>query len=143
MFVCQSLLKEWRRPPTGGLREAFKESLGGGVSTSFSTFFLVPLGEVKNDICSLCCSLIVETMKVLVLIGSKTLSVYRGAFLKEELLSVLNQLRLEQRRGHKGGAPKSLTSRIPQMRLKMGHLSFTSDKARVTHSVKLPLENIG
>ena len=32
LFVCQSLLKEWRRPPTGGLREAFKESLGRGVS---------------------------------------------------------------------------------------------------------------
>ena len=32
LFVCQSLLKERRRPPTGGLREAFKESLGGGVS---------------------------------------------------------------------------------------------------------------
>ena len=29
LFVCQSRLKEWRRPPTGGLREAFKESLGG------------------------------------------------------------------------------------------------------------------
>ena len=33
LFVCQSLLKERRRPPTGGLREAFKESLGRGVST--------------------------------------------------------------------------------------------------------------
>ena len=33
LFVCQSLQKERRRPPTGGLREAFKESLGGGVST--------------------------------------------------------------------------------------------------------------
>ena len=33
LFVCQSLMKEWRRPPTGGLREAIKESLGGGVST--------------------------------------------------------------------------------------------------------------
>ena len=32
LFVCQSLLKEWRQPLTGGLREAFKESLGGGVS---------------------------------------------------------------------------------------------------------------
>ena len=32
LFVCQSLLKEQRRSPTGGLREAFKESLGGGVS---------------------------------------------------------------------------------------------------------------
>ena len=28
-FIFQSLLKEWRRPPTGGLREAFEESLGG------------------------------------------------------------------------------------------------------------------
>ena len=32
LFVCQSLLKEQRRPPTAGLREALKESLGGGVS---------------------------------------------------------------------------------------------------------------
>ena len=32
LFVCQSLLKERRRPPTGGLREAFKESLAGGLS---------------------------------------------------------------------------------------------------------------
>ena len=30
LFVCQSLLKEWRRPPTDGLREAIKESLGEG-----------------------------------------------------------------------------------------------------------------
>ena len=36
LFVCQSLLKERRRPPTCGLREAFKESLGGGVSTPLS-----------------------------------------------------------------------------------------------------------
>ena len=30
-FVCQSLLKERRRPPTGGLREALGESLRGRV----------------------------------------------------------------------------------------------------------------
>ena len=30
LFVCQSLLQERRRPPTGGLRETFKESFGGG-----------------------------------------------------------------------------------------------------------------
>ena len=30
LFVCQSLLKVQRRPPTGGLREALKESLGEG-----------------------------------------------------------------------------------------------------------------
>ena len=35
LFVCQSLLKE-QTPPTGGLREAFKESLGGGVFTTSS-----------------------------------------------------------------------------------------------------------
>ena len=32
LFVCQFLLKERRRPPTGGLREAFKESLRGRAS---------------------------------------------------------------------------------------------------------------
>ena len=36
LFVCQSLLKERRRPPTGGLIEALEESLGGGVSTPSS-----------------------------------------------------------------------------------------------------------
>ena len=39
LFVSKSLLKERRRPPTGGLREACKESLGaggGGVSTPSS-----------------------------------------------------------------------------------------------------------
>ena len=30
LFVSQSLLKEQRQPPSGGLREAFKESLGEG-----------------------------------------------------------------------------------------------------------------
>ena len=30
LFASQSFLKEQRRSPTGGLREAFKESLGGG-----------------------------------------------------------------------------------------------------------------
>ena len=30
LFVSQSVLKEWRQPPSGGLREAFKESLGEG-----------------------------------------------------------------------------------------------------------------
>ena len=32
LFVCQSLLKERRRSPTGGLRETVEESLGRGVS---------------------------------------------------------------------------------------------------------------
>ena len=39
MNIClfvSLLLKEWRRPPTGGLREAFNESLGEGVSTPSS-----------------------------------------------------------------------------------------------------------
>ena len=33
LFVCQSLLKERRRPPTGGLMEALEESLGRRVFT--------------------------------------------------------------------------------------------------------------
>ena len=37
LFVCQSLLKERRRPPTSGLRDAFQESLGGGVVGSKTT----------------------------------------------------------------------------------------------------------
>ena len=36
LFSCQSLLKERRRIPTGGLFEALKESLGRGVSTPSS-----------------------------------------------------------------------------------------------------------
>ena len=36
LFASQSLLKERRRSPTGGLREAFKESLEGGVSMPLS-----------------------------------------------------------------------------------------------------------
>ena len=36
LFICQSLLTERRRPPTGGLIEALEESLGGGVSTPSS-----------------------------------------------------------------------------------------------------------
>ena len=33
LFACQTLLKERRRPPTGGLMKALEESLGRGVST--------------------------------------------------------------------------------------------------------------
>ena len=36
LFICQSLLKERRQPPTGGLIEALGESFGGGVSTPSS-----------------------------------------------------------------------------------------------------------
>ena len=36
LFVCQSLLKEQRRPPTGGLREALKEKSGGSCRSLFS-----------------------------------------------------------------------------------------------------------
>ena len=37
LFVCQSLLKERRCPPTGGLREALEELWGRGVSMPSST----------------------------------------------------------------------------------------------------------
>ena len=43
-FVCQSFLKERRRPPTGGLREALEESLGGmGFHVGISPKFPIPL----------------------------------------------------------------------------------------------------
>ena len=35
LFICQSLLKERSRPPTGGLLEALKESLGRGTHALF------------------------------------------------------------------------------------------------------------
>ena len=35
LFICQSLLKERRRPPTGGLLEALKESLAIGIQALF------------------------------------------------------------------------------------------------------------
>ena len=43
-FVRQSFLKERRRSPTGGLREALEESLGKGFHA------LVPWSGVKNDL---------------------------------------------------------------------------------------------
>ena len=36
LFICQSLLKERIRPPTGGLIKALEEPLGRGVSTPSS-----------------------------------------------------------------------------------------------------------
>ena len=35
LLVCQSLLKEQRRLPTGGLLEALKETLGRGIHALF------------------------------------------------------------------------------------------------------------
>ena len=45
--VCQSLLKEWRRPPTGGLSEA-KESLGGRVSMPSSLWVSLEMTSVAS-----------------------------------------------------------------------------------------------
>ena len=42
-FVCQSYLKEWRRPPTGGLREA-----GGVVGGGEGFYALVPWSGSKR-----------------------------------------------------------------------------------------------
>ena len=66
-----------------------------------------------------------------------------GAFLKEEIFATLDQLKPEQRSEPKRRAPKFLTSGIPQMRLKMGHFSLTSEKDLISHGVQLPLENMG
>ena len=51
LFVCQSLLKERRQSPTGGLREAFKESMGGGVSMPSSPIVRSKTMPEASDIC--------------------------------------------------------------------------------------------
>ena len=55
--------------------------------------------------------LVVGTSKGL--IGSETLRVFRGAFFKEEVFSLLYKLRLEQRGMPKGRIPEFLASRFP------------------------------
>ena len=108
LFVCHSLLKEQRRPPTGGLREAFEKSLGGGVTTpslprvgSKTTLGaseirfptrgkgllttlrgVAPIGAFPVG----ASFLIMGTMKGLILVGCETLSIFRGAFFEESLL---------------------------------------------------------
>ena len=150
MFICQSLLKERRRPPTGGLSEALEESLGGGVSRPSSPIVgskttpgasevwfssvrgkrlvtalggIAPLGAFPVGASFL---IVVGTTKGLVLIGSKTLRVFASAFLKEEVLSIFYQLRLEERRRPEWRVPQLLTSRFPQMGMKEGHFGLSS-----------------
>ena len=104
LFICQSLLKERRRPPTGGLIEALEESLRRGFFTPSSPivglkttpgaseawFSLVrgkrlvtalggiaPIGAFLVGASFL---IVVGTTKGLVLIGSKTLRVFASAF---------------------------------------------------------------
>ena len=128
LFVCQSLLKEWRQPPTGGLREALKESLRGGVSTPSSPIVgskttlgasevqfpptlwgIAPIGAFPVG----ASFLVVGAMKGLILIVCKTLRVFRGAVFEEEVLSLLHKLRLEQGGMPKGQVPEFLASRFP------------------------------
>ena len=98
MFVSQSLLKERRRPPTGGLSEALEESLGRGVSTPPSPIVgskttpgdsevgfsssrgkgpvtalrgIAPIGAF-----SVGASFLVGTTKGLILVGCKTLRIF-------------------------------------------------------------------
>ena len=142
LFICQSLLKERRRPPTGGLSEALEESLGGGVSTPLSPMVgskttpeasevwfspargkrlvtalggIAPIGAFPVGASFL---IVVGTTKGLVLIGSKTLRVFSSAFFKEEVLSIFYQLGLEERSRPEGRVPQLLTSGFPQMGMK-------------------------
>ena len=105
-------MKERRGPPTGGL--ALEESLGGGVSTPSSPVMgskttpgasevwfssargkrlvtalrgIAPVGVFPVGASF---RVVVGTTKGLVLIGFKTLCVFRGAFFKEEVLSILD-----------------------------------------------------
>ena len=70
--------------------------------------------------------IVVGTTKGLVLIGSKTLSVFASAFLKEEVLSIFYQLRPEERGRPEWRVPQLLTSRFPQMGMKEGHFGLSS-----------------
>ena len=70
--------------------------------------------------------IVVGTTKELVLIGSKTLRVFASAFLKEKVLSIFHQLRLEERGRPKWRVPQLLTSRFPHMGMKEGHLGLSS-----------------
>ena len=56
---------------------------------------------------------VVGTTKGLILIGSKTLRVFRGAVFEEEVFSLLHKLRLEQGGMTKGRVPEFLASRFP------------------------------
>ena len=93
LFVCQSLLKEWRQPPTGGLMEALEESFGRGVSTTSSLIVgskMIPrVFEVRfspargkqlvtalRGVFPVGTSFCVGTTKGLVLVGSETLRVF-------------------------------------------------------------------
>ena len=94
LFACQSLLKERRRPPTGGLFEALEQSLGRGVSTPSSPIVgskttsgvlfssrgkrlvtalrgIAPIGVFPVGASSL-----VGTTKGLILVGSETLRIF-------------------------------------------------------------------
>ena len=137
LFICQSLLKERRRPPTGGLSEALEESLGGGVSTPSSPIVrsktrgkrlvtalggTAPIGAFPVGASFL---IVVGTTKGLVLIGSKTLRIFSSAFLKEEVLSIFYELRLEERSRREGRVPQLLMARFPQMVMKEGHFGFS------------------
>ena len=98
LFVCQSLLKERRQPPTGGLSEALEESLGGGVympsspimgsktTPGASQVWFSPargnrLVTVLREVASIGtfpvgASFLVGTTKELILVGSETLRVF-------------------------------------------------------------------
>ena len=82
----------------------------------------------------------VGTTKGLVLIGSKTLSVFRSAFLRRK--SIFDQLRLEKRSRPEERVPQFLTSQVPQMGMKEGHFGLSLQKAGVAHGVKFPLEDV-
>ena len=150
LFFCQSLMKEWRRPPTGGLSEALEESLGRWASTPSSPIVvsktapgasevgfsssrgkglvttlggIAPIGAFPVGASFL---VVVGTTKGLVLIGSKTLRVFSSAFFEKEVLSIFNQLKLEERSRPEGRVPQLLTSPFPQMGMKKGHFGLSS-----------------
>ena len=89
LFACQSLLKERRRPPTGGLFEALKESLGRGVSMPSSPIVGSKTTPGPIGAFPVGASFLVGTTKGLILVGSETLRIFSGASFKKEFLAFL------------------------------------------------------
>ena len=115
LFVCQSLLKE-RRQPTGALKEAFKESLGRGVSTPSRPVVESKMTPGASEI----------RFRPRKTIGYRfvrscphrafpvaALRVFRGALFEAEVFTLLHKLRLEQGGVPTGRVPEFLASHFP------------------------------
>ena len=114
LFVCQSLLKERRWPPTGGLMEALEESLERCFHAPFPCCGvendpwsrLEPIGYCLGGITPIGAfpvgaSFLVGTTKGLILEGLETLRILWGAFLRRNSSTSLTNWDLNNEDGQK------------------------------------------